>query len=118
VVLGAADTAHRVALSALGCVAYWLLTGRMVFEGETAMQVMIQHVQAEPDSTPYPATRDATSIGRQRSSRRCTYPSPAGQITPASRCQPSQLSVSSSVTVPHPAASSPASTRYPDGQHW
>ena len=48
VVLGAADTDHRVDLYALGCVAYWLLTGKMVFEGENAMQVMMQHVQAEP----------------------------------------------------------------------
>jgi serine/threonine-protein kinase len=48
VVLGAANTDHRVDLYALGCVAYWLLTGTLVFEGETAMQVMIQHVQAEP----------------------------------------------------------------------
>ena len=48
VVLGAADTDHRVDLYALGCVAYWLLTGTMVFEGENAMQVMMQHVQAEP----------------------------------------------------------------------
>src|SRR5882724_10277658 len=48
VVLGAADTDHRVDLYALGCVAYWLLTGTMVFEGENAMQVMVQHVQAEP----------------------------------------------------------------------
>jgi serine/threonine-protein kinase len=48
VVLGAADADHRVDLYALGCVAYWLLTGRLVFEGESAMQVMMQHVQAEP----------------------------------------------------------------------
>jgi tRNA A-37 threonylcarbamoyl transferase component Bud32 len=48
VVVGAADADHRVDLYALGCVAYWLLTGRMVFEGENAMQVMMQHVQAEP----------------------------------------------------------------------
>jgi tRNA A-37 threonylcarbamoyl transferase component Bud32 len=48
-VLGAADTDHRVDLYALGCVAYWLLTGRMVFEGENAMQVMLKHVQAEPE---------------------------------------------------------------------
>ena len=48
VVLGAADTDHRVDLYALGCVAYWLLTGKMVFEGENAMQVMMQHAQAEP----------------------------------------------------------------------
>ena len=48
VVLGAGDTDHRVDLYALGCVAYWLLTGKMVFEGENAMQVMMQHAQAEP----------------------------------------------------------------------
>jgi serine/threonine-protein kinase len=48
VVLGAADADHRVDLYALGCVAYWLLTGTMVFEGENAMQVMFQHVKAEP----------------------------------------------------------------------
>jgi eukaryotic-like serine/threonine-protein kinase len=48
VVLGTADTDHRVDLYALGCVAYWLLTGRMVFEGETMMQVMLQHAQTPP----------------------------------------------------------------------
>ena len=48
VVLGATDTDHRVDLYALGCVAYWLLTGTMVFEGENPMQVMMQHAQAEP----------------------------------------------------------------------
>jgi eukaryotic-like serine/threonine-protein kinase len=48
VVLGAADTDHRVDLYALGCVAYWLLTGTLVFEGESAMQVMFKHVQAAP----------------------------------------------------------------------
>jgi serine/threonine-protein kinase len=47
VVLGAA-TDQRVDLYALGCVAYWLLTGTMVFEGESVMQVMMQHAQAEP----------------------------------------------------------------------
>jgi eukaryotic-like serine/threonine-protein kinase len=48
VVLGNAETDHRVDLYALGCVAYWLLTGKLVFEGDNAMQVMMQHVQAEP----------------------------------------------------------------------
>jgi serine/threonine-protein kinase len=48
VVLGTAGTDHRVDLYALGCVAYWLLTGMLVFEGENAMQVMMQHVQAQP----------------------------------------------------------------------
>jgi tRNA A-37 threonylcarbamoyl transferase component Bud32 len=42
VVLGQGDTDHRVDLYALGCVGYWLLTGKLVFEG-AAMQMMVQH---------------------------------------------------------------------------
>jgi eukaryotic-like serine/threonine-protein kinase len=56
VVLGTA-TDHRVDLYALGCVAYWLLTGTMVFEGENAVQVMMKHAQAEPE-------RPSARIGR------------------------------------------------------
>jgi eukaryotic-like serine/threonine-protein kinase len=47
VVLGDAVTDHRVDLYALGCVAYWLLTGKMVFEG-SAMQVMVHHAHTPP----------------------------------------------------------------------
>jgi serine/threonine-protein kinase len=43
VVLGADDTDHRVDLYSLGCVAYWLLTGKLVFEGGTAIQIMLHH---------------------------------------------------------------------------
>jgi serine/threonine-protein kinase len=39
---------RRADLYSLGCVAYYLLTGRQVFEGETAMQVFAQHLQAAP----------------------------------------------------------------------
>ncbi|MBW2257944.1 MAG: serine/threonine protein kinase, partial [Deltaproteobacteria bacterium] len=38
----------RVDLYSLGCVAYWLLTGQVVFEGTSAVQVVMQHVQNEP----------------------------------------------------------------------
>ncbi len=48
VVLGDAVTDHRVDLYALGCVAYWLLTGKMVFEGENAIQVMVHHAHTPP----------------------------------------------------------------------
>ena len=54
VVLGDAVTDHRVDLYALGCVAYWLLTGKMVFEGENAVQVMIHHAHTPP---PRPSRR-------------------------------------------------------------
>ena len=47
VVLGDAVTDHRVDLYALGCVGYWLLTGKVVFEG-TAMQVLVHHAQTPP----------------------------------------------------------------------
>ena len=39
---------HRVDIYALGCVAYWLLTGRLVFEGPNALQLMFQHAQNAP----------------------------------------------------------------------
>ena len=38
----------RADLYSLGCVAYFLLTGRQVFEGDTVMQVFAQHLQAAP----------------------------------------------------------------------
>jgi serine/threonine-protein kinase len=40
----------RADLYSLGCVAYYLLTGRQVFEGDTMMQVFAQHLQAPPTS--------------------------------------------------------------------
>jgi len=45
VVLGVADIDHRVDLYSLGCVAYWLLTAKLVFEGESVMQVMVDHAR-------------------------------------------------------------------------
>jgi eukaryotic-like serine/threonine-protein kinase len=38
----------RADVYALGCVAYFLLTGRLVFEGENALQIMIKHLQTRP----------------------------------------------------------------------
>ena len=42
----------RADLYALGCVAYWLLTGRTPFEAPTAVAMLMQHVQedAKPPS--------------------------------------------------------------------
>ncbi len=39
---------HRVDLYTLGCVAYWLLTGRLVFQAPNAIQLMYQHANTPP----------------------------------------------------------------------
>jgi eukaryotic-like serine/threonine-protein kinase len=39
---------QRADIYALGCVAYWMLTGRYVFTGETAMQIVARHASSEP----------------------------------------------------------------------
>jgi len=38
----------RADLYALGCVAYWLVTGRLVFEGRSPMEVLVSHAKDEP----------------------------------------------------------------------
>jgi len=39
---------HRVDIYTLGCVGYWLLTGRLVFQAPNAIQLMYQHANAVP----------------------------------------------------------------------
>ncbi|HEX5133233.1 MAG TPA: serine/threonine-protein kinase [Candidatus Krumholzibacteria bacterium] len=38
----------RADIYALGCVAYWLLTGQLVFEGKTPLAILVQHVKEDP----------------------------------------------------------------------
>ena len=45
---GAATVDARSDVYSLGCVAYWLLTGRLVFEADTAMRMLMDHVGREP----------------------------------------------------------------------
>ncbi len=40
---------QRTDIYALGCVAYWMLTGRYVFEGQGAVQVMARHIHTPPE---------------------------------------------------------------------
>jgi serine/threonine-protein kinase len=47
IALGNRPIDGRADLYALGCVAYWLLTGRTPFEAPTAVAMLMQHVQEE-----------------------------------------------------------------------
>lgn len=52
---------QRADIYALGCVAYFLLTGQQVFQGGTQMQTLIDHVSTAP---PPPSSRVGTPIPR------------------------------------------------------
>ena len=54
IALGEMATDHRVDIYSLGCVAYWLVTGTLVFEGATGMKVMFAHAHTPP---PPPSSR-------------------------------------------------------------
>ena len=43
-----AEFDRRADIYALGCVAYWLLTGRRVFESGNGMQIVVDHVRTPP----------------------------------------------------------------------
>jgi serine/threonine-protein kinase len=59
------ETDHRVDLYSLGCVAYWLVTGKLVFEGPGKVKVMSDHVHTAPEppssrtEAPIPPALDA-----------------------------------------------------------
>ncbi|HEX6277822.1 MAG TPA: serine/threonine-protein kinase, partial [Polyangiaceae bacterium] len=58
VVLGTPSD-HRVDIYSLGCVAYWLVTGKLVFEGPGAVKVMSDHIHTPPEA---PSKRSALQI--------------------------------------------------------
>jgi serine/threonine-protein kinase len=60
-VLEAGSGDHRADLYAFGCVAYWLLTGALVFEG-SRVQVLVDHADKPP---PPPSTRTELPIPKE-----------------------------------------------------
>jgi serine/threonine-protein kinase len=46
--LGHSNVDERSDIYSLGCVAYWMLTGVQVFEGQTPMQVIVDHAKTTP----------------------------------------------------------------------
>ena len=47
-ILGDADVDRRADVYALGCVAYYLLTGQLVFEADTSMKMLMHHLNTPP----------------------------------------------------------------------
>jgi eukaryotic-like serine/threonine-protein kinase len=84
VALGAPVVDGRADLYALGCVAYWLLTGELVFAGGTPMQIVLDHVRAAPVP---PSLRSGRAIppGLERLVMQCLEKDPAAR--PASAAQ-------------------------------
>ena len=52
----------KIDIYALGCVAYWLLTGNLVFEADSSMKMVLKHIQNEPEP---PSKRSELSIPEQ-----------------------------------------------------
>ena len=57
--LGAIDIDGRADIYATGCVAYWLLTGQLVFDAPTPMALLLHHAQTPPAP---PSTRTELPI--------------------------------------------------------
>jgi eukaryotic-like serine/threonine-protein kinase len=47
-IMGDTDIDRRADVYALGCVAYFLLTGELVFEADNSMKMLMQHLHAQP----------------------------------------------------------------------
>jgi serine/threonine-protein kinase len=63
--MGGADVDARADIYATGCVAFWLLTGELLFKAETPMKILMAHANEVPDAPssrtelPIPAGLDA-----------------------------------------------------------
>jgi serine/threonine-protein kinase len=92
--LGKADIDGRADLYALGCVAYYLLTGQQVFTGETPVATILQHVRETP-APPSSRTEIAIPAGLEALILSCLAKNPADRPSCAS-----ELSARLSASVP------------------
>jgi serine/threonine-protein kinase len=74
--LGRQDVDARADIYATGCVAYWLLTGRLVFTGATPLQTLMHHVNTPP-TPPSSQTELAIPIELDRLVLACLAKDPA-----------------------------------------
>ncbi len=83
VALGAQTVDGRTDIYALGCVAYWLLTGHRVFESGNAMQMVVDHVRTPPVA-PSQRTRQAIPRALETIVLRCLEKEPSRRPASAS----------------------------------
>jgi serine/threonine-protein kinase len=66
VILGGAGVDRRADVYSLGCVAYFLLTGELVFDADTSMKMLLQHLHAQPaapsERTELPLPRELDAL--------------------------------------------------------
>ena len=62
IILGDSDVDRRADVYSLGCVAYFLLTGELVFEADTSMKMLMQHLHAQPLA---PSERTELTVPRE-----------------------------------------------------
>jgi serine/threonine-protein kinase len=83
IALGAEPVDGRADIYALGCVAYWLLTGQRVFEGTNPMQMIVDHVRT-PAVPPSKRTSRPIPAELERIVLRCLEKAPGQRPASAS----------------------------------
>jgi serine/threonine-protein kinase len=68
---------HRADLYALGCVGYWLLAGRRVFTGNTALAILVKHGRETPP--PLTGTAGPVAADLEAVVRRCLEKDPGNR---------------------------------------
>ena len=82
---GVATVDHRADIYALGCVAYWLLCGRPVFQGQTALAVLMKHASHDPP--PLSGSRGSISPELEAVVLRCLAKAPEDRFADAERLE-------------------------------
>ncbi len=80
IVLGEDRIDHRADIYALGCVGFWLLTGRTVFEADSHRTMMINHLQTDPS---FPPLAEKVPADLERVLLDCLAKAPADRPTDA-----------------------------------
>jgi serine/threonine-protein kinase len=78
IIVGDGEVDGRADLYAVGCVGYWLLSGRLVFEAESAMKMIMSHASVPP---PPLSTRVAAPLppGLEAAIHACLEKEPSGR---------------------------------------